>query len=57
MKLTFTGDAMCEYRRLETYFDKKKEQYDFEEIFSGLGKFLKKSNYVVARNTVGWKRV
>ena len=39
---------MCEYRRLETYFDKKKEQYDFEEIFSGLGKFLKKSNYVVA---------
>lgn len=47
IKLTFTGDAMCEYTRLPSYFDKKTKRYDFTELFQGLAPYFRKADYTV----------
>lgn len=47
IKLTFTGDVMCEGNRLQDYL-KFDGEYDFDDIFYSLRTSFGKSDYVVA---------
>lgn len=46
VKITFTGDIMCEHSRLHQYFENG--TYDFTPIFSDVKSVFEKSDYVVA---------
>jgi poly-gamma-glutamate capsule biosynthesis protein CapA/YwtB (metallophosphatase superfamily) len=46
IKITFTGDVMCEHSRLDQYCENG--TYDFTPVFSDVVPVFKKSDYVVA---------
>ncbi len=46
IKITFTGDVMCEHTRLEHFF--KNGKYDFTPIFEDVIPVFEQSDYVVA---------
>lgn len=46
VKISFTGDVMCEYTRLESF--QNEAGYDFTPLFSGCREIFRESDYVVA---------
>lgn len=47
VKISFTGDVMCEYTRLADYYRRQTGEYDFTDAFKGIKKILGNSDYSV----------
>jgi len=45
MRISFTGDAMCEHTRLADYYDKENNVYCFDDVFSGVSHLFSQSDY------------